>query len=294
MPVPSDLQPLPPLAWLRAFETAARLESFTSAAQELGLSQATVSQQIRKLESRLGTELFHRLARGVELTADGAAYLPHVHAAFSALARSTRDLFGTDRRRTITLASPASFVALWLAPRLPGLEAAAPRLSLSIAAIHRPADYELENADIEIRYGDGDWPGADKAPLLAEVLSPVCAPALLKKEADWTRLPAIAIAGARVGWSEWCAFAGVPPPGPPALRFDSFISALEASKAGAGVLLASLPLADGSLREGSLKRLSSVELRTSAGHWLVRDSGRLGPGDADLVWRWLIDQPRTG
>jgi DNA-binding transcriptional LysR family regulator len=125
-------------------------------------------------------------------------------------------------------------------------------------------------------------------------LSPVCAPALLKTEADWTRLPAIASSGARVGWSEWCSLAGLPPPGPPGLRFDSFVSALEAAKAGAGVLLASLPLADGILREGVLKRLSPVELRTSAGHWLVRDSGRLGPGDADLVWRWLIDRARNG
>ena len=86
---------LPPLSWLRAFEAAARHSSFTAAAAEIGLTQAAVSQHIRLLESHLKVSLFLRLRRGVELTAEGAAYLPHVQSGFGLIARSTRELFGS-------------------------------------------------------------------------------------------------------------------------------------------------------------------------------------------------------
>ena len=179
---------LPPLTWLRSFEAAAREESFTAAADTLGLTQAAVSQQIRKLESRLGVALFRRLPRGVELSADGAAYLPHVQASFDALRRSTQDLFATGTRQAVTLASPASFASLWLAPRLARLAVMDSTLRLSVASVQRPADYDIEQADLEIRFGTGPWPGGNAAPLVVETLSPMCSARLLKTalKRDWT------------------------------------------------------------------------------------------------------------
>ena len=84
-----DIDPLPPLEWLRVFEAAGRLSNFTAAANELGLTQAAVSQRMRNLEEHLKTHLFLRLARGVELTAEGEAYLPHVQSALAAMRRGT-------------------------------------------------------------------------------------------------------------------------------------------------------------------------------------------------------------
>lgn len=281
---------LPPLGWLQAFEAAARLESFTLAAEELGRSQATVSQQIRNLEDKLGSELFHRLPRGVELTLDGAAYRPHILSAFRIIAAATRDLFATQSRSTVTIATPVSLVATWLAPRLPELQTLSQRLNVNIATINRPVDYEMENADLEIHYGDGNWTGLDRALLVEEHLSPVCAPHLLRGQDDWTQLPVIALAGARAGWSDWCARAGVPPLAMPMYRFDSFILALEAAKSGAGVMLASLPLVDTALKRGELVRLSYVELTTRSGHWLTRDQTKPASPAIDAVWSWMSGQ----
>ncbi|MGC8119557.1 LysR substrate-binding domain-containing protein [Marinobacter sp. VGCF2001] len=281
-------QSLPPLSWLQAFEAAARLESFTLAGQELGRSQATISQQIRYLENRLDSELFHRLPRGVELTLDGAAYMPHVRSAFETIAASTRDLFATNRHATVTIATPVSLIAGWLAPRLPELDVRSHRINLSIATINRPVDYEMENADLEIHYGDGAWPGVERKLILEERLSPVCAPALLDTVSHWRQLPVIGLAGARAGWSEWCAAAGVAPLATPVFRFDSFVLALEAAQAGAGILLASLPLVESQLRAGTLVRLSDVELRPKTGHWLTRDHRKPVKPETQVVWHWII------
>ena len=111
MPRRHRSDPLPPLEWLRVFEAAGRLGNFTAAAAELGVTQATVSQRIGHLEARLDTHLFVRLARSVELTADGEAYLPHIKNALDAVRRGTADLFGTPRTR-ITIAASASVAAL--------------------------------------------------------------------------------------------------------------------------------------------------------------------------------------
>lgn len=281
--------PLPPLDWLRSFEAAARHGSFTRAARELGLTQAAVSQQIRKLEEELARPLFFRLARRVALTEDGAAYLPHVQAAFAQLARSTRDLFKAGRaRESVTLRSPISFAALWLAPRLPRLQQALPHLHLSLATVHLPEDYQPEGDDLEIRFGTGGWPGRKAWRLAEESLVPAAAPSLLARAPqDWMALPLIGLAGPRESWAAWCAQAGLPPPTSLRLRFDTFLAALEAAKAGAGVLLGSRPLMDGALRGGELRLLSDKPLVTARAHYLVRDDSRPPrPAVAELI-AWL-------
>lgn len=284
------MHPLPPLDWLRAFEASARHSSFTAAAEELGLTQAAVSQHIRKLEGRLGASLFRRLPRGVELTADGAAYLPHVQAGFDVISRSTGDLFARDRRRPVKLVCPPSFAALWLAPRLPRLLAAHAGLRVGVATILRQADYEAEAGDIEVRFGMGDWPALESALLVGEALSPVAAPAILAPGVDWTALPLIAVAGPRDGWSPWSAGARVSLKGPVAARFDTTSIALEAARAGAGVLLASLPLAAPALASGALRRLHAHVLEPGTGHWLARERARRRPDDAEAVWQWMLGE----
>ncbi len=268
----SDEQPtttLPPLEWLRVFEAAGRLGCFTAAGSELGLTQAAVSQRIRNLEARLGVRLFLRLPRGVELSADGEAYLPHVQNALNAMLRSTTDLFGAPRRK-ITIAAPHSAAQLWIAPRLVALAAALPNLQVSVATVHRPADYSAADADFEVRFGTGNWPGRRAVRLFEEVLTPVAAPSLIEGAgADWRRLPQIAVSGPRDGWREWAAATGVAPPRPPSLRFDSFAPALYAAMAGAGVLLASLGLTLPALETRGLVRLPERSIQMEKAYWLT-------------------------
>jgi LysR family transcriptional regulator, regulator of gene expression of beta-lactamase len=284
---------LPPLIWLRAFEASARRSSFTHAAEELGLTQAAISQQIRALETRLGTMLFHRRQRGVILTPEGSAYLPHIQSAFAGLSRSTQELFGRRRTQTIAILSPISFATLWLAPRLADLEREAPGLSIDITTMHTPDAYEATDALFDIRFGLGDWPNRTAYRLTTERLTPVAAPSHFrtrsKRRIDiWERLPLLAVRGAREMWPDWFALAGLLPQSTARYRFDSFVAALSAAEAGAGILLGSRPLIDMALRKKTLSALSDLELQSSAGHFLTHVAGRsLTPAQASFL-AWIM------
>lgn len=125
-----------------------------------------------------------------------------------------------------------------------------------------------------------------------EALAPVAAPALraAAPEGDWTRLPALALTGPRSGWSAWSRLAGVAPPSRIVARFDSFLPALEAARAGVGTLLASLPLAREALVAGAVERLSDVVLPVAGGHWITYRAD--APGAVRAVAEWLAGVPR--
>lgn len=281
---------LPHLPWLRSFEAAARLLNFTVAGEELGLTQAAMSQHVSALESALGVKLFHRRQRGVELTAEGAAYLPHVQTALAGLARSTADLFGERRGTEIAIVAPISFATLWLAPRLAGFRKANPAILLSITTAHIPADYPADNGDFEIRFGTGSWPGRQAWRLTSERLTPVCAPALLpRKTRDWSQLPLLTVKGPREMWRDWFARAKTEP-SRPILSFDSFVAAHAAALAGAGVLLGSRPLIDPELQNRRLMRLSPIELESPNGHFLAaRSTLSLGPPHQKVL-EWFLEE----
>ncbi len=281
---------LPHLPWLRSFEAAARRLNFTLAGGELGLTQAAMSQHVSALEATLGVKLFHRRQRGVELTADGAAYLPHVQTALAGLARSTADLFGERRGTEITIIAPISFATLWLAPRLAAFRKSNPAITLSITTAHVPADYPVDAGDFEIRFGTGAWAGRQAWRLTKERLTPVCAPVLLpRKSKDWTHLPLLTVKGPREMWRDWFVRAKLEP-SRPVLSFDSFIAAHAAAISGAGVLLGSRPLIDPALHGRRLIRLSQIELESPNGHFLAaRSTLSLGPPHQKVL-EWFLDE----
>ena len=262
-----------PLEWIRAFEAAARVGSFTGAARETGLTQSAISQRIGHLERRLGTKLFVRQARSVALTVEGEAWLPHVRTALESLRESSEALFGVARNR-LTISASASVIDLWIAPRLGRLMAATGG-QITFRTMVLSSDTGHDDDTIRIRYGTGDWPQAYKLPLYAEVMAPVAAPALLNSGAPWQDLPRIAVSGPRPGWTEWCALSGTPTVPVPVLRFDTFASAMAATRAGRGVLLASLPLSAADLTAGTLMRLGEATLPYHATYWLIASNDRV-------------------
>jgi LysR family transcriptional regulator, regulator of gene expression of beta-lactamase len=281
---------LPPLTWLRAFESAARHLSFTAAAVEIGLTQAAVSQQIRLLEFHLKVSLFRRLRRGVELTAEGAAFLPHVQSGFGLIARSTRELFGSRSEGRVRVVSPISFACLWLAPLLKSFNEARPNISIELSTIHLPQDYQMQEAELEIRFGERPFPGREAVQLTVEKLVPVAAPLLVQnlRGGSWTKLPRLSLSGGREMWSQWFEAAGIKAEEGPSHRFDSFIAALSAAIAGAGVLLGSRPLVDEALAAGRLERLSRIEIDSVRGHFVTyAEVGRLSPPAQDFL-TWLM------
>jgi len=273
----ANRQAPPSVLWLRSFEAAARALNFTAAGNELGLTQAAISQHIKLLEADLGVPLFRRLPRGVELTPEGAAYLPHVQAAFRSLTRSTEDLFGAHADTTLRILGPVSFMTLWLAPRLAAFRERFANVQLVISTMHVPADYLSQEFDFDIRFGIGDFIGRTSRRLTVESVLPAASPDLLCSLMDrdrWPDLPLLSVSGARELWPGWFAAAAMPVPSRPPLRFDSFVTALEAARHGAGVLLAARPLADAALTDGSLVPLSDIEVRGDAGHFITYAAGR--------------------
>ncbi|MBL4740465.1 MAG: LysR family transcriptional regulator [Sneathiella sp.] len=262
---------LPPMEWLKSFEAAGRHGNFTAAGLETGLTQASVSQHIRALEDRLGVSLFRRLPRGVELTADGEAYLPHIQNALSLIKRGTDDLFGRPSKK-ITIAAPASIASLWIAPRLKAFSRSNPEVEVSISSIHRDIDYDAVESDFQIHYGNGDWSNLRSRKLFTEKLVPACAPQLLnqlKNKQEWQNQPLLAVKGFRDGWQEWAKATGRVPLASPKLRFDSFITALHAAESGAGILLCSLPLTQKHFDEQRLITLDKSPYTMPLGAWIT-------------------------
>ena len=271
-----------PLEWVRVFEAAGRTGSFTAAAHEVDLTQAAVSQRIQNLEQRIGAQLFTRQARGVTLTVEGEAWLPHVSAALRSLNRSADELFGKPLQKLVLSAS-ASVIQLWIVPRLAGLDPGQ-HLQLSLTTMTIEPDFARSNADVEIRYGSGSWSDLIAARLYPEVLTPLATPALLNHTRPWQELPRIAVAGPRPGWQEWAERTGDAAPPAPRYRFDSFVAALGAARAGLGVLLGSVPLCAPDLADGKLRRLSQDALTQEAGYWLTAREASL----PSRQWQQLV------
>jgi LysR family glycine cleavage system transcriptional activator len=258
---------LPPLEWVRAFEAAARLGSFTAAAEDVGLTQAAVSQRIGQLEKQLGTPLFHRRARAISLTVEGEAWLPHVRLALEGLRDSTEAVFGTGHRR-LTLSASQTVIDQWLLPRLGRLQSLM-KAEISIQSMVVGTHDTPQDDVIRIRYGTGDWPHPYRARLYAEEICPVAAPSLAARAGHWTAWPRIACAGQRPGWHAWATEFGIPTTPLPDLRFDTHLSALGAAKAGLGVFLASLPLCAEALSTGALVRLHPASLSYHESYWML-------------------------
>lgn len=147
-------QNLPPLEWVRAFEAAARLGSFTAAAVETGLTQPAISQRIGQLEKHLGAQLFLRQARTITLTVEGEAWLPHVQAALRVLTDSSEMLFSSGRNR-LTISASQSVISMWLAPRLARANAAA-KASIHVQSYILGGQTAVNETTIQIRYGAGN------------------------------------------------------------------------------------------------------------------------------------------
>lgn len=169
---------LPPLAAIRVFESAARHLSFTKAATELGMTQAGVSYQIKLLEERLGTPLFLRKPRALQLTRLGTQLSAPTSQAFEILRHAYAD--PTDSGKTLSISSPITLAGNWLGERLGRFQMEHPALSIKMDANDRLVDFAHDDVDIAIRHGDGDWPGLTAQHLFDFEVTPMLSPNLLK------------------------------------------------------------------------------------------------------------------
>lgn len=228
---------LPPLGWLRTFESAARHLSFTGAARDLNMTQSAVSQQIKSLEAHLGRPLFHRRPRVLELTETGITYLPVVRDAFRTLLRGTRAVTGSDQN-VVHVQANLTFAVHWLAPRLAGFRAAHPEVQLNISTeLWEPREM-AEGADVEIRYSLRPADTIRAELLHRDVYYPVCAPDYPVTLQDLQMQPLYDCTNLLCNWAAWAEDQGLDWSDPPVTYATTFTVTLAVAEAGGGLALA--------------------------------------------------------
>lgn len=274
---------LPPLTALRAFDAAARHMSFAKAAEELNVTPAALSFQIKSLEEHLGVPVFRRLNRAIELTEAGRALVPGTRDGFDALVtawRTTRRL--TDQSVLTVTAGPA-FTSLWLAPRLYTFAAAHPEIELRFSASLNMVDFDRDGVDVAVRFGQGEDPGLFSLPLIDEWLTPMMTPQLarqIKKPADLAKLTLLqddqtTFIKPPVGWAAWFDVAGakVDPVDIHGPHFNQADHAVSAALAGAGALMGRVSLTAAALRDGRLVMPFDLSLKSGATYRIVCPEG---------------------
>ena len=292
-------QSLPPLNWLRAFESSARHLNFTHAAEELNLTQAAVSQQVKGLEVKLGSPLFKRLPRGLELSEAGQAYLPAVHEAIERLSAATDEIFGQGHRKVLTVHVNLVFFMHWLAMRLPEFRRLHPDINLRITSNIWVGDTDVE-ADLEIRHGQGKWTGLKADRLTWDSLVPVCSPSLatdlkpLNTPEDLAHHPLLHVLGYEEGWGYWLKKAGADRvDSSQGLQFDTLISALRLAELGQGVALARSSLVEHMLEEGTLIAPFEQRFSTEEAFYLVYSPLVTAKPQAAAFIAWLVSQAQA-
>jgi LysR family glycine cleavage system transcriptional activator len=172
---------LPPLKALRAFEASARQLSFTRAAEELFVTQAAISHQIKSLEEHLGIKLFMRKNRALLLTEEGQSYYLDIKDIFTSINDATERLLNRGAKGAITVSSQASFAIQWLVPRLTTFNALHEEIDVRIKAVDQPENSLTEDVDVAIYYGRGRWPNIHADKLHTEYIIPVCSPLLAQE-----------------------------------------------------------------------------------------------------------------
>lgn len=260
---------LPPLTWFRSFEAAARTLSFTAAADEIGMTQSAVSQQIKSLETRLRVQLFQRLPRGLALTDAGRKLLPEVEAALAMLVVATETHLAPKPANTLTIAASISMIEWVISPNLPAFLADHPGIKVGFQATIWPDEYNAPMADIEIRFGSAKQVGRG-AVALPNMLVPVTSPQL---KGPLDQMPLIETVGTSVGWKTWGGLVGLTGL-QPAITVDSYGIALKLAMDGAGVALVNRIVARHALSQGRVVLANPTSVPGKEGYFLSQVSER--------------------
>lgn len=287
-------KPLPPLNALRAFEAAARLRNLTRAAEELHVTQAAVSQQVKLLEDYLGAPLFNRTARRLQLTDLAKAYLPVLSEAFAKVHASTQELFDTSHRSIIHIRSGTSFAQRWLVPRLPDFAKKHPEFGFRLQTTIWPTTDTT--TDLEFCHGYGDYSGLLVKRILNEHWVVVCSPEFLAERGPFEKIehiltqPLISTMGYKEGWHTWCSAQGLTTEIPiSSYESDNTTMALDMTLAGMGIMLSLDTHCHEYLKQGQLVKVSEFELAAQCGHYLVLPN-RPVPPKVKVFCEWLVDQ----
>jgi LysR family glycine cleavage system transcriptional activator len=286
---------LPPMSAVRVFEAAARHQSFTRAAEELGMTQAAVSYQIRMLEDRVGAPLFIRMPRQVQLTARGQQLAPAVTKAFEML-RAAFDGIEETVQSIISLTTLSTFASNWLIPRLGRFQQLFPNIAVQVSVTQQVVDFAQSEFDVGIRSGSGEWPGLEAHLLLPNQFTAVCSPELirghtLREPLDILKFPIISPNDP--WWRDWFAAAGIhdidlsrrPDNSLGVQQFEGM-----AAMAGQGFALINPYFFPADLASGRLIQPFDLMAFTTQGYWLVYPKARKRAAKIQAFRDWVLSE----
>jgi LysR family glycine cleavage system transcriptional activator len=282
---------LPPLSALRPFEAAARLESFSRAAEELHITHGAVSHQVRALEEHLGVPLFARHGKRVTLTAAGRIFAERIRAALDEIALAAETARPARRDNRLTVSVLPSFASRWLMPRLIRFMEAHPKVEVNVNATPALADFVRDEIDVAIRFGVGPWPALVCEKFLGDEYFPVASPRMNGGKLPRKPLDLLSVRVFREDrdyWQLWFQEAGMPhgtlAEGP---QINDSTLALQAAARGEGVALARRSIVEEDLERGVLKRLFDIAVPSRELYWFVSPKATADLPNVKAFRKWV-------
>lgn len=288
---------LPSMSLLRAFEAAARHESFTAAAAELDLTQGAISRQIRVIEELLGSDLFVRERQTVRLTPAGETYAREIQTALQRISKATLDFRANPKGGTLNLAILPTFGTKWLAPRLADFLRENPSVAVNLTTRLAPFDFELEQLDAAIHYGDAEWPDAELEYLMGEMVIPAASSSLIRahgfrQPSDLLNAPLLHLVSRPDAWERWFETNDVAVESLHGMLFDQYGPMIQAAITGVGVALLPEFLAREEFARRELVPASDRRVPGPGSYFLAWPSGRSAYPPLVAFRKWLVEEAR--
>ncbi|MFN3320406.1 MAG: LysR substrate-binding domain-containing protein [Allorhizobium sp.] len=295
---------LPPMTALTAFEAAARLASFTKAAEELGVTQAAVSRQIRALEEDFGFPLFNRLHRKVTLTAQGRSLAAAASNAFNLIAETASELRQEINGDDLTISATVAFSHFWLLPRISEFSRRHPETTLRIVSQDAMPALDQGDVDVAIRFGNGNWPTGHAEKLFDDLVFPVCSPEFAQSlgpdlsPSGLIRQPLISNEADDpmwIGWNAWLSNFGVSTTGKlKGMRCSFYTEAIYATLNGQGISLGWNRLVGDLLDQKRLIRLGEASVTPDGAYYVVVPANRKQSRALQHFLDWLLESHAPG
>jgi LysR family glycine cleavage system transcriptional activator len=271
--------------------------NLAAAAAAIGVTPSAVSHRIRGLEEELGVRLLERLPKGLALTPAGRRYRVAVEEAFGLLARATADLLGPDLSRPLTVSLTSEIGIRWLMPRFHRFRANNPEIDIALLSTYELTDLAAGEADMALRYGEGDWPGLVAEPVLRFEVTPLCVPGLRDEIAGLPPAAALArstmIRDAEDDWDTWLGAAGASGVKPARqLLFVDYSMAVSAAINGQGIVLGYSGYLESELAANALVRPFDLTVPVTKAYYLVYPRERLADRRVRAFRDWVIEESK--
>lgn len=299
--MPTRTRPRCSLTALRTFEAVARTGSLSAAAEDLHVSVAAVSFQLKEMQERLGIALVGRTSRGIRVTPEGEQLAADLSHAFGAIDRALEAAYERQARSTVvTISTLPMFASRWLLPRLVRFQKLHPQIEVRLTATERLTDLDRDGVDLAVRVGPGPWPGVHALALFPQAIAPVCRRSVAERYADAIAqgrvgaMPLIANSARPKSWESWARDAGLDPRGLAVAQvYENSEMAYQAVLEGLGTGLVDLELARQELAHGELVQTHPHTWVTGWTHCLVKPADReLKPAVA-LLYDWIVHESKA-